>query len=275
MVVSARHGVALLALCALASAPACSSVPTFPSPPHDAGTQCSATQACPGAQTCLQGICYASCDMTHPCPAREMCRGGACVANTSDAGPPPRDMGTDGGPCEMLDCASPSPVCRADVAMCVQCDADNHDECGTTTGPICDVGRSQCAAAAPALCAPCNVTADCPAGLSCVLRSAPAPVERVCLPGCAAASCSDPSFSCGAGLVCTPFVSSCTAYRAAVNRQACAVDADCPQLGATIDDGLVTGMCFDDGGGRATCHAACGLSTDCPTGLICVGHFCQ
>lgn len=275
MVLLARRGSLILAFAPFFFvAFGCSSVPTFPQPPHDAGTHCSATEACPSGQTCLQGICYASCDMTHPCSAREMCQSGACVARSGDAGTPPRDGGSDAGPCPMLACASPTPVCRADIAACTQCDANNHDECGVTTGPVCDVGRGSCTTGTPTICAPCNVTADCPTGLSCVHRSTPNAEERVCLPGCLTSACADQGFACASG-VCTPFAASCTAYRAAVTHQACTSDTDCPQLGATIDNGLITGMCFDDGRGSMTCHAACGLSTDCPMGQTCMGHFCQ
>lgn len=254
----------------------CSSVPTFPLPPHDAGVHCSDTEACPSGQMCLQGRCYAGCDMTHPCSSREMCSAGVCVARTTDGGTAPHDVGIDGGPCVMLACMTPTPVCRADVTRCVQCDATNRDECSGAM-PVCNVGRGSCAAFAPAICAACNVTADCPSGLSCVRRTGTDANERVCLPGCLAAACSDQGFTCSSG-ICSPFASSCTAYRAAVARMPCTADSDCPQLGATIDNGLVTHMCFDDGTGTTpgtTCHAACGLSTDCPAGLTCVGNFCR
>jgi hypothetical protein len=264
------------ALLATLAVSGCSSVPTFPLPPRDSGVHCSDTESCPSGQVCLQGRCYAGCDATHGCGPREMCSAGVCVASTTDAGAPPHDVGIDGGPCPMLDCMMPTPACRADLAMCVQCDATNDDMCGLATGPVCDVGRAACTSGAPAICAPCTRTADCPSGLSCVHRTSPDADERVCLPGCLTAACSDQGFSCVSAL-CVPFASSCTAYRAAVARRPCTSDTDCPQLGATIDNGLVTHMCFDDGtmSDGMTCHAACGLSTDCPVGMTCVSNFCQ
>jgi hypothetical protein len=164
--------------------------------------------------------------------------------------------------------------------MCTQCGESNDDECGTSTGPVCDIGRGTCTADPPVLCGPCHSTADCPSGLSCVHRTAPDAEERVCLPSCATAACTDQGFTCTSAL-CLPFVGSCTAYRAAVTARACTSDADCPQLGASVDNGLVTGMCFDGGSGSSTCHAACGSDPDCPPGLACAPppsggaiHFC-
>lgn len=273
---SSPSAVTAFALAGLLWAPGCSSVPHFAANPVDAGTQCSATQPCGSGQTCLQGRCYAQCDTTHPCAMHETCSSGICVLDTHDAGMPPRDMGMDAGPCDRLGCATPTPVCRGDLALCVQCGVDNHDECGTTTGPVCDVGRATCTTPTPTACSPCNVSADCPTGFSCVTRRAPGPIERVCMQGCGASPCSDQGFTCGAGTVCTPFVQSCTAYHAAVTHRECTADEDCPQVGATIDDGLSIGSCFDDGSGTMTCHVPCGFDSDCPTGTTCSSsNFCM
>jgi hypothetical protein len=275
MVLFARWGSASVALALFVAIAGCSSIPTYPGLPHDAGTQCSDAEPCPSGQVCLQGLCFAACDATHGCAAGEMCSLGVCVGRTTDAGT--HDAGSDGGPCAMLTCTTPTPVCRGDVASCVQCGADNDDECGLAAGPTCDVGRAHCTTPTPGICSPCTRTGDCPAGLTCVHRTAPDPEERVCLPACAGGACADQGLSCNAASQCVPFTGSCTVYYASVTNRSCASDADCPQLGATIDDGLVTGMCFDDGAhGGPTCHSACGLSTDCPAGLSCgPTHFCM
>lgn len=270
MLVSARRDSVLVALGTLVIASSsvfgCTSVPTFPAPERDGGQQCSDTEPCPSGQSCLQGICYTACDATHGCSAREMCVAGVCVTRTTDAGTV--DVGMDGGPCALLTCTAPTALCRADVAQCVACDFADHDSCGGGTA-VCDVGRGECTAFTPSICAACNSDADCATGMTCRTRGAPDPAERVCLPDCdASGACPSSDFVCNGSSVCVPFASSCTAYRAAVTHRSCTTDADCPQLGATVDDGLITGMCFDDGaGGGPFCHVNCGLPSDCPPGF--------
>lgn len=290
MVLFARRGGLIVVLCAFFSAipfmaGGCASVPTFPVPPSDAGPHCSNADPCPSGQTCLQGACYAMCDMTHPCGTREVCTNGMCVGRmVPDAGPSPHDGGNDAGPCLALNCMSPTPVCNAEVGRCTECSATSHDECGAAT-TVCDVGRGTCTAFGSAICSPCNVNADCATGMMCVTRVAPEANERVCLPACGTgATCTSPGFACGTDNTCVPFIAaSCTAYRAGVAHQLCTADTDCPQLGATIDNGLISasgtthGMCFEDTTtpGAMTCHIRCGLPGDCPTGQTCTANWCQ
>jgi hypothetical protein len=54
------------------------------------------------------------------------------------------------------------------------------------------------------------------------------------------------------------------------------MDSDCPQLGATIDNGLINGMCGMDSGGSRVCRARCAMTTDCPAGMTCgTDNFCM
>jgi hypothetical protein len=256
-------------------------VPSFPPNPRDAGIECDDENACPTGQTCLQHVCYAICDATHACLPREMCAAGVCVLRVSDAGPPvdaslPHDAPSDAfDPCVAAACAAPTPFCRPG-GICVECNV--AADCSPAV-PICDVGRGVCVGFAPDYCAPCNSDPGCrdTGGMSfgtCVTRADPAPSEQVCLPPCSAAMTCPAGFRCGPDMLCLPTTESCTGYYSGVRRRSCTADSDCPQLGATVDTGLITGACSDDGAGPI-CHYACGLPTDCPAPLSCISGFCR
>jgi hypothetical protein len=258
-------------------------VPTFPPLPRDAGIECDEMTECPSGQNCLQGVCYAACDATHACGPLEVCTAGVCVSRVGDAGPPrdasidaPRDAPNDAfDPCVAAGCVDPTPICRG--GLCVECNVAT--DCGPAA-PICDVARGVCVAFAPDFCAPCNSDSGCriAGGMSfgsCVPRVAPEPTEQVCLPACDGATPCPSGFRCDdARMLCVPTTESCTGYHSGVTSRVCTTDADCPQIGATVDDGLITGACSDDGAG-SICHYACGLPTDCPSPFSCTAGFCR
>ncbi len=265
----------VLLSCVVGAAAGCSpAVPSFPPLPVDAGIECDDANLCPSGQTCLQGICYAACDATHACGALESCSSGVCVRRVGDAGPPrdaaPSDTPVD--PCIAAACASPTPICRD--GLCVECQAAS--DCGGAF-PICDLGRARCVAFDPDYCGPCNSDLDCSTAGgtsfgSCTERMEPGPVERVCLPACDASTPCPNGFRCEEPR-CVPTTESCTGYFGGVRSRTCADDSECAQIGATVDTGLITGACSDDGAGPV-CHYACGLPTDCPAPFTCSGGFC-
>lgn len=254
-------------------ASACSSIPTFPSIEGDAGIECGEDRACGSGEVCLEGHCYAECD-PGDCGPLEVCIEGICVDPSAvDAGPfdaGPRDAGPpDAGPpdpCVEAACSGETPLCRAGV--CLQCDETSRDLCGGAT-TVCDVAYGSCVAYAPAVCAACNNDADCGGAGTCVTRGgATEPTERVCLPSCTA-GCPQ-GFTCGTGDVCVPLLGvSCTQYRAGINHQGCATEADCAPVGATVDTGLFNGSCVVN-----VCRIPCGSSSDCPVEVpTCDGSF--
>ena len=263
----------------LMAAPGCEpSVPTFPPVGFDAGLECGdgGAGSCASSEVCLQGRCYAQCSATNPCGAREECSAaGVCVPRTSDAGPP-EDAGPP-DPCDTVTCEAPTPYCRAGICLACQ---EAVDCIGMDPNTVCDRGRGICVPAAPDLCAPCNAVGNCPVAdppYACVTRESPAPLERVCLPPCAAGVC-PAGFDCDAETsLCVPKLNfSCTGLRASIEGRSCAdmagapSDAACAPAGATASDGLFTGSCFDAAGGTAyTCHVPCSVDTDCPAGRTC------
>jgi hypothetical protein len=267
----------ILGLCSL-GAGCDSSVPTFPDVGYDAGIECGDEDLgdCASSEVCLQGRCYPRCGDENPCGPLEQCSSqGVCVAGTTDAGPPP-DAGPP-DPCDTVTCEDPTPFCRAGI--CLAC--ESRDQCGGATS-VCDVARGTCVAFRPTVCAACNVDADCngdpPADppLRCLARSAPDPTERVCVAPCAADMTCPVGFACEPGsMLCVPRLGfSCTGLRAALDATPCADDAACAPAGATVDDGLFTGSCFDGGSGMLTCHAPCSTGGDCPSAMCSPTFFC-
>lgn len=251
---------------------ACGGTPTFPPLEVDAGLECSDDDPCAEGQVCLDRRCYRACSGPSSCGPLEVCApsgvcmrgtppdGGPLDAGASDAGPP--DVGAP-DPCASIECADPTPVCRAGV--CLQC--EDARMCGGAV-PICDVGRGRCVSFAPEVCAACNTDLDCVdrGGTShgrCVERGGPSePRERVCLPSCTDSSACPTGYRCD-GRHCLPSGgASCTQVRAALSGQPCATDVDCAPVGASAGSGLFEGSCVD-----MRCRIPCRTAADCPAGL--------
>lgn len=188
--------------------------------------------------------------------------------------PPPLDGGLDlgpvdggggdggdsgsGGRCTGVTCAAPL-MCDPVDGMCVAC---IERECDTTAMDTCDVAAGTCGSFEAEACAPCDDAADCLPGSQCVASTSP--VERTCLPSCAAAECPR-GMRCDDRMLCVPNLGSCTERFRATQNLACTDDAECTPRGSAIPMRCELGIC----------RAPCATDADCPVeGASCFAGVC-
>lgn len=254
----------VLALAATSVA-GCSSVPTFDERVRPLEPICSdegSPGPCPGEQLCLSGRCFEACTGDAECAARETCEDGVCVGSGRGIDGGMFDAGIPSEPCEGL-CVEPE-VCDVRTNQCVSC--FDGTQCPTIELPICDYAQGACIAAhGGEACRPCNDSADCADGSTCMLR--PDFTERVCLTPCANADDCGPGFICNtADGVCEPPLGGCTQLRRSLDRITCETDQACVARQESAESGTCS---------AATCLAACLESVGCPEGWSCDGTHCQ
>jgi len=230
---------------------------------------------CPMGEVCLDHRCYPTCRNDDDCATSEQCDAdGACVPRTRprpDAGPV--DSGpTD--PCDGVVCMDPTPVCNSLTGVCQPCGlASTLTSCNPRT-QVCEIARGRCSAFDPATlsdtCAPCNASADCAGGATCLTRDTP--VERVCVPSCDLATPCPQGLTCNASGVCLPLVGSCFEWRGAADGRGCANLAECAPIGAALTNVGCQGLA---GGTSGLCETICSTSADCPPNIDCFMGFCH
>lgn len=247
----------------------CSSVPTFDERVRPIEPICSdegSPGPCPGGQLCLSGRCFEGCVSDTECASRESCEDGICVGT---------GRGIDGG---MFDANTPVMPCDGTCGVAEVCDI-RTDQCVSCFDerqcsgdePVCDYARGQCVAAQGGeACRPCNESADCTEGRSCVLRTDF--TERVCLMPCSVVDDTCPSgFICNtADEICEPPLGGCTQLRRALDATSCVTDVDCVARRETAEPGTCNGPVE-----MRTCRAACQTEAGCPGGWTCDGMYCQ
>jgi len=233
---------------------------------------------CADDEVCVRGRCYDRCSSDRDCSRAEMCdsTSGICVVRTV---PLPDAMIDAPLPCDGVECDTDAGLfCHPTAAQCVSCTPGMDDGCDAVG--FCDYGRGACVGPVMATCAPCDRSADCPGGQTCVDRLA-SDGEKVCLPPCPM----EDAGLCPAGLQCNaasgncePPNASCTNYRLSVSGASCAEDRDCFTHTA-FPAGIAPGGCLPGAdGGVGRCQIPC-MTTDsteeCPGGFICRASFCE
>jgi hypothetical protein len=237
---------------------------------------CDPDRACARGSDCLQGRCYARCSSDAQCSPRERCSSARSPGGGSPGVCVQADAGLASEPCDSLACFGDTPACHP-AGRCVACTDDSQ----CAGADVCDLGQGRCTEPAPELCAACGDDRDCgfdardaaverdggSGALRCVSLSAP--LERVCLVGCASDAECPTAFEClGNPRVCVPRHGTCTAYRAAARAQACSTDIDCSAIGLSAGSPQA-GSC-DQG----RCAFGCADSRDCPGLESCDGRLC-
>ncbi|MEM6533758.1 MAG: hypothetical protein AAF654_14135 [Myxococcota bacterium] len=252
-------------------------------------TNCTINDDCGPTQSCARGICVEtdlSCSATNPCPGGQSCCGGICSATgCCEVDQDCTDGWCDDGVCvdgSRPQCSTANPcedgICLTVLSRCVEC-VDSSDcgpgrvctlgnqcevpgtcalngNCGNQ-GLVCDsetgncrpcVARVECGdlACIQGTCAACTGANDCGTNRNCV--------DGRCVNAPGAACQSD--FDCTDGLICSP----------ADTCEACQLASECPNPGT---QSCTLGRCVSTDGD-------CTQDNDCsPPDTICSGGSCR